>query len=671
VTHTRIFTATAATLLLAAACSDGRGPTEPTKLATKPLFQNTPIPKAAFTTINEAADAVNGVTKSDLCKNGNPEVNCNQYGSKEYVWMNGGPVAAALTPGTYFFAVLQPGGQGNNEANNPNDGTGKNLSDKSPAPWADGINSDGSARPSGDSYLNRVFTVNEDGSISYSGNAAGGETPHSFAGSKIRLFPYDDTPNPGGVYIMAICSLADVVPAQGTPGVNPSDCKYDAFKVNDGTTTGGEAAILDIEKGVTATYDADYTYLLEKSVSPTGTQTAAVGTSVAFDYTVQVTRTGPIYSGWELGGSITVKNPNSAAVIIDGITDELQNAPAGSSCTVSGLTTAGERTIPGGSVADPGSKTYNYTCALDAAPVAPATSITNKATVAWSRQLLDNGDLLAAGNNVFETGTITFAADQVTNASATITDVYNGTGSTLGTMTLADASPKTYTYSKSIPVSANVCTTRNNTATATPSNGGLPSSDNESATVCPPNTSGGLTMGYWQNNNGQRQIATASCTALRTYLRTYLPFQDLSATATCGSAQAVNTAYKSVQIGSITEYVSSVIFFANAKGASLNAMLKGQMLATALSAHFDPTLASAKIDLTKVCSLASNCTGANIANYSVFWGASSQTVSWLLDQAAAKSNAGGVTWYSQVKTDQEKAKNTFDAINNNKTYVLP
>ena len=35
--------------------------------------------------------------------------------------MNGGPLAADLGDGTYFFAVLEPGGQGGN--NDPNDGS--------------------------------------------------------------------------------------------------------------------------------------------------------------------------------------------------------------------------------------------------------------------------------------------------------------------------------------------------------------------------------------------------------------------------------------------------------------------------------------------------------------------------------------------------------------------
>jgi hypothetical protein len=40
--------------------------------------------------------------------------------------------------GTYFFAVLAPGGQGSND--NPNDGTDKNLSDTTLAPYSTDLN---------------------------------------------------------------------------------------------------------------------------------------------------------------------------------------------------------------------------------------------------------------------------------------------------------------------------------------------------------------------------------------------------------------------------------------------------------------------------------------------------------------------------------------------------
>jgi hypothetical protein len=182
---------------------------------------------AAFTTFNPWVDG----DFKDICKNS--QINCNIYGSKPDVWLNGGPDANGLGPdGEYFFAVLVPGGQPD-----PNDGGAKNLSDDF------------------DCYQNRQFTVS-DGEVSfYGGSPCGGDYPlqdphdqdsgdtldpsrescDSPRGCSpdgeppfIRLYPYADTWNPGGVYILAICSLEDGYP------VEPRDCKYDAFKVKHG-----------------------------------------------------------------------------------------------------------------------------------------------------------------------------------------------------------------------------------------------------------------------------------------------------------------------------------------------------------------------------------------------------------------------------------------------------
>jgi hypothetical protein len=148
---------------------------------------------AGFTTVNEVVDG------PGHCENGNPQVNCNLYDGKQFVWLNGGPAANGLGPdGQYFFAVLEPGGQPS-----PNDGGAKNLSDDF------------------DAYTNRTFTVTGGEVSAYAGS-------HTFGSPFIRLAPYADTTNPGGVYIMAICSLAKPYP------VNPRDCKYDAFKVREG-----------------------------------------------------------------------------------------------------------------------------------------------------------------------------------------------------------------------------------------------------------------------------------------------------------------------------------------------------------------------------------------------------------------------------------------------------
>jgi hypothetical protein len=140
---------------------------------------------ATFTTINPS--------DGDHCLNGPGVVNCNLYDGKEFVWLNGGPANAQLGGGNYFFAVLSPGGQ-----NDPNDGAADLLST--------------------DAHSNRTFSVSSAGVVTYTGT-------HVFDSTTglINVMPYDDTPNNGGVYILAVCT--DVTPAK------PKDCKYDAFKV--------------------------------------------------------------------------------------------------------------------------------------------------------------------------------------------------------------------------------------------------------------------------------------------------------------------------------------------------------------------------------------------------------------------------------------------------------
>jgi hypothetical protein len=177
--------------------------------------------------------------------------------------------------------------------------------------------------------------------------------------------------------------------------------------------------------------------------------------------------------------------------------------------------------------------------------------------------------------------------------------------------------------------------------------------------VCGPAKTGALTMGFWQNKNGQALINNAgaasdgSCT-LTASLRAYAPFQDLSATATCAQ---------------VASYVTSVIKAANASGASMNAMLKAQMLATTLDVLLGqgPGLGGVTIDLTKINKPIGSSTFENVS--SSFGGATSLTVAQMLAYAASQSNAGGTSWYGQVKAVQELAKDAFDAVNNQVAFA--
>jgi hypothetical protein len=187
--------------------------------------------------------------------------------------------------------------------------------------------------------------------------------------------------------------------------------------------------------------------------------------------------------------------------------------------------------------------------------------------------------------------------------------------------------------------------------------------------VRPRPESGALTMGFWQNKNGQGIIAGQASSGVcpsAAWLRQYAPYQTLSASATCAG---------------VATYVYNTIKAATCGGSTCNAMLKAQMLATALDVYFsDPGLGGNQInapvpigalvvDLTHVCTDISACsTFVDVS--SAFGGASSMSVSQMLAYAGSQSNAGGSTWYGNVKAMQVLAKDAFDAINNRVASLL-
>lgn len=150
-------------------------------------------------------------------------IDCNNYRAKGDVYMSGGPTGGGgLSDGAYYFAVLAPGSQNGGFA----DGASGNLSDTTRFPKT-------TDRGSGDPLSNRTFTVSGGLIASYGGTHATGTSPNGkFI---VQLMPYDNTPNSGGVYILAICRVG---------ATSPKDCKYDAFKVKgspkpvDGTVQG-------------------------------------------------------------------------------------------------------------------------------------------------------------------------------------------------------------------------------------------------------------------------------------------------------------------------------------------------------------------------------------------------------------------------------------------------
>jgi hypothetical protein len=461
--------------------------------------------------------------------------------------------------------------------------------------------------------------------------------------------------------------------AYGSP---PGTCStYDntaTFTSETSSTTGSASksvavcsgADLTVSKTATPAMARQYNWSISKNVDHS-TFKAESG-SVTPNYTVIVSETGFTDSGWTATGTITVSNPNTWEGITGTVTDAVDN---GGTCSV----TTGTLTVPASGTASTG-----YTCTWASAP--SSASGTNTATVTWDGTAASTPDSSASGTAGF-----TFNAAAITSTkykTITVTDTFNGGApQTLGTLTATDTMPfttHTYTYSRTIPVPAFGCKVYPNTAKIVETG----QQASATVTVCGPAKTGALTMGFWQNKNGQGIITGQAKTGIcpsGTWLRQYAPFQDLSATATCAQ---------------VATYVTNVIKSATAGGSTMNPMLKAQMLATALDVYFsDPALGGNKIgafnglgnnqqpiggvtiDLTKVCIMfdsgtTGTCNGATENASAAFGGATSLTVSQILAYAASQSNVGGTVWYGQVKATQGLAKDTFDAINNQKAFVI-
>jgi hypothetical protein len=443
----------------------------------------------------------------------------------------------------------------------------------------------------------------------------------------------------------------------------------------DSSGTGASAEVtvcvgedLGVNKTANTSYTRTYNWSISKQVDKTTVSTTA--SSATFNYTVGVNQTGFTDSAIQATGTITVSNPNDwESITLTGVLDSVDN---GGTCSLTGGDSP-TSTIPAS-----GSVALNYTCTYSA-PL-PANG-TNTATASWDATAASTPDDSAQGTADVKFG----SPSSTTNKTITPTDAFNGglgvnlctltsTPLLFCTLTATDSSPfasHTYLYHRTIAVTPNHCVSYSNIAAT-----GTGATSGQTVTVCGP-VAGGLTMGFWQNKNGQAIITGGASTAgvckSGTWLRQYAPFQDLSSTATCS------------QVGT---YVTNIIKAANASGSSMNAMLKAQMLATALDVYFsDPALGTnkigapaplggVKVDLTKVCKMidgssSSTCSGSYENASGAFGGAASLTVSQMLVYAASQSNAGGSTWYGNVKATQGLAKDAFDAINNGAAVVAP
>jgi hypothetical protein len=374
---------------------------------------------------------------------------------------------------------------------------------------------------------------------------------------------------------------------------------------------------------VSKSASASFASTIEKSVNRTLVQQG--GGTAAFTYTVRVAA-----SAWTVSGTIAVANPNDWQDVAVG---SLADTPslAGAACVINSG-------APIGVIARGTAVTVPYTCLFAAPP--PASTGINTASVSWDAAAFatEAGSASATAPFAFRT--------------LTITDTFDGAAATLGSLS-APQGVATFTYPRTVTNAApGACRTYLNTAAIAETG----QSGSKAVVMC--NTATGAhTIGFWQNKNGQSIItggaSTAGICASATWLRQFAPFQDLAAASTCAR---------------VASYATTVIKAADAKGAAMNAMLKAQMLATALDVYFsNPALGGNMIGAgTAVGNVA-----IDLQAWSAAFGAPRLTVVQMLTVAASQSNSGATLWYGNVKTVQELAKNAFDAINNQVAPIAP
>jgi hypothetical protein len=350
---------------------------------------------------------------------------------------------------------------------------------------------------------------------------------------------------------------------------------------------------------------------------------------------------------------VTVNNPNSvpveATVTENGLSD-------GTACTFDACDAATTTATMA-----PGDNTFAYTCTYPDETASVPHGITNDAALTWAFQTSVSGDgdtvyvLDPSDAPITASAPIVFTGSQV-DRCITLADTafpaVNGARFCAGDLNTS------VNYTIVWPVPSAGCVNHTNTASFVTDDTGATGASSATVRICrTPLVTGARTIGFWKNKNGQRiitgQAKTGVCPSTA-WLRGYAPFKDLGSSATCAT---------------VGKYVNGVLAAATAQGPSMNAMLKAQMLATALDVYFsNGSLGGNKLGAPSPIGARVIDLTAPFDASAAFDGDTQDTVSALLSIAAAHSNAGGSSWYAQVKATQGLAKDTFDNINNEVAY---
>ena len=199
---------------------------------------------------------------------------------------------------------------------------------------------------------------------------------------------------------------------------------------------------LTVSKTATASKDRLYKWLIDKSVDETRID-IAFGGAATFNYDVTVTPNGYEDSGYVLGGTITIVNPNDWEDVTVGVADTLD---LGGSCAI---IEAGPYVVP----ADD-SLVLHYTCTSD------GSTTKNTVDVTWDKDTYHTPT--GAATNF---AAVSFALDMVTNKVITVIDDKTDPANpvTLGIWDWTDGA-HTFEYSLVKEGVAGTCTDYTNTA---------------------------------------------------------------------------------------------------------------------------------------------------------------------------------------------------------------
>ncbi len=545
-------------------------------------------------------------------------VNANLYEDKRAVYLGGGPGNGQnnnLPDGDYFVKVTEPSsGTGETDL-----GTSVGTPTPQPAVVVGGLFQ----------YCYQVWSLVRQNAAADPGFA--------------------DTANAGGQYKVYISTESDF----------PNDeSKTDSFKVDTAAPPVPQSP-LTIAKTVDPSWTRAFDWSLTKTLVGDAVQ-YPTGSTTALNYAVVATKSAPTDT-YEVGGTISVSNPNATGDATGVTVSEDGLGDPGATCTIDGDSSA----YTGATIAAGATLELSYTCAYSAAPTVAEDA--NDASVTWDKLFSDatESDDTSASTT---SATFSFATDPntVIDDCSTVTDAFNGApATTLGT----PCATTTYNYTQTVPVTTNLCVVFGNAASAVESTTSATSTSSASVTICGRQV-GGLTIGFWQNNNGQALI-NGNCPAVRdTLVSTLVNVANASKLPTITAATSCVKNNKGVT--PLATAIYDVVKLANASGASMEAMLRAQIMATTLSTHFSPTLGAAKIALAKICTAVGTCvTGVGpfytLATVGTAFATpnAGESVNTLISTVANKSWALA----SVTKTTQEVWKNVFDTLNNNKATI--